>query len=58
MNEACGSLCHVWACLDVTLECELLASHAYAWASMPRRGQSCLGVESPRVARIPRICME
>ncbi|MED6127776.1 hypothetical protein PIB30_091381, partial [Stylosanthes scabra] len=39
MNEACGSLCHVWACLDVILECELLASHAYAWASTPMRGK-------------------
>ncbi|MED6198560.1 hypothetical protein PIB30_067571 [Stylosanthes scabra] len=38
MTEACGSLGHVWACLDVTLERELLASHAYAWDSTPMRG--------------------
>ncbi|MED6112266.1 hypothetical protein PIB30_060142 [Stylosanthes scabra] len=39
MNEASGSLGHVWACLDVSLECELLASHAYAWTSTPMRGK-------------------
>ncbi|MED6165958.1 hypothetical protein PIB30_104574, partial [Stylosanthes scabra] len=38
MNEACGSLGHVWACIDVTLERELLASHSYAWTSTPMRG--------------------
>ncbi|MED6152586.1 hypothetical protein PIB30_093493 [Stylosanthes scabra] len=39
MNEACGSLGHVWACLDMFLERELLASHAYAWTSTPMRGK-------------------
>ncbi|MED6149663.1 hypothetical protein PIB30_064713 [Stylosanthes scabra] len=39
MNEACGSLGHVWAYVDVTLERELLASHAYAWTSTPMRGK-------------------
>ncbi|MED6126222.1 hypothetical protein PIB30_076218 [Stylosanthes scabra] len=39
MNEASGGLGHVWACLDVTLERELLASHAYAWTSTPMRGK-------------------
>ncbi|MED6198637.1 hypothetical protein PIB30_068363 [Stylosanthes scabra] len=29
MNEVCGSQGHIWACLYVTLERELLASHAY-----------------------------
>ncbi|MED6164853.1 hypothetical protein PIB30_094080 [Stylosanthes scabra] len=39
MNEAFGSLGHVWACLDVTLEYDLLASHTYAWTSTPMRGK-------------------
>ncbi|MED6186983.1 hypothetical protein PIB30_072048 [Stylosanthes scabra] len=39
MNEAWGSQGHVWACRYVTLERELLASHAYAWTPMHMRGK-------------------
>ncbi|MED6116330.1 hypothetical protein PIB30_099321, partial [Stylosanthes scabra] len=43
MNEACEGLGHVWACLDVTLERELLASHAYAWTLTHMRGKDEAG---------------
>ncbi|MED6116178.1 hypothetical protein PIB30_097750, partial [Stylosanthes scabra] len=39
MNKAWGSQGHVWACVNVTRNMSLLASHAYAWTSTHKRGK-------------------